>query len=108
MIARMRSVQSARRWLLLLVLLVAGALSGCASGGAMQRATQGPAADEGWGARFVQGYGRLPTFDEQVAWKEGLEARGLADLSRRAELAATTRGSPVPVQRRVLVGVQEE
>src|SRR2546422_6049117 len=108
MIARMRSVQSARRWLLLLVLLVAGALSGCASGGAMQRATQGPAADEGWGARFVQGYGRLPTFDEQVAWKEGLEARVLAYLSRRPGLATSTRARQFRVQRRVIGGVPKD
>ncbi len=108
MIAAMRSVQPARRRLLLLVLLVAGALSGCASGGAVQRATQGPTADEVWVARFVQGYGRLPTFDEQVAWKEGLESRVLAYLSRRPELATSTRASQFRFQRRVMVGMQKD
>src|SRR3989454_12263080 len=99
--AAMRSVKPARRWLLVLVLLVAGALSGCASGGAGQRATQGPTAGEGWVARVVQGYGRLPTVDEQGAWKEGLESRVLACLSGRPGGAASPRAHHVPVQPRV-------
>src|SRR2546422_11074603 len=108
MIPVMRSVCSARRWLPLLVLFAAGAVSGCASGGGVQRATQGPAADDVWVARFVQGYGRLPTFDEEIAWKEGLESRVLAYLSRRPEVATSTRASQFRVQRRVMVGMQKD
>jgi len=108
MITVMRSVCSARRWLPLLVLFAAGAVSGCASGGGVQRATQGPAADDVWVARFVQGYGRLPTFDEQVAWKEGLESRIQAYFSRRPEIATSPRASQLRFQRRVMVGMQKD
>ena len=109
MITVMRSVCSARRWLPLLVLLAAGTVLGCASGGGgVQRATQGPAADDVWVARFVQGYGRLPTFDEEIAWKEGLESRVLAYLSRRPEVATSPRASQFRFQRRVMVGMQKD
>ena len=107
MITVMRSISSARRWLLL-VLCAAGALSGCASGGGVQRATQGPAADDVWVARFVQGYGRLPTFDEEIAWKEGLESRVLAYLSRRPEVATSPQASRLRFQRSVVVGMQKD
>lgn len=107
MITVMRSISSARRWLLL-VLCAAGALSGCASGGGVQRATQGPAADDVWVARFVQGYGRLPTFDEEIAWKEGLESRVLAYLSRRPEVATSPQASRLRFQRSVVIGMQKD
>ena len=106
--AAMRSVQPARRRLLVLVLLAAGAMAGCASGARVQRATQGPTAGEVWMARFVHDYGRLPTFDEQVAWKEGLESRILAYLSRRPEVATSPRASQFRFQRRVMVGMQKD
>ena len=108
MLAAMRSVQLARPWLWLLGLLTAGALSGCASVGEVQRATQGPTADGVWVARFVQGYGRLPTFDEEIAWKEGLESRVLAYLSRRPEVATSPRASRLRFQRSVVVGMQKD
>ena len=108
MIAAMRSVQPACRCLLLLVLLVAGALSGCASGGAVQRATQGPTADEVWLARFFQGYARWPTFDEKVAWKDGFESRVLAYLSRRPEVATSPRAGQFRFQRAVMVGMTKD
>ena len=108
MLAAMRSVQLARPWLWLLGLLTAGALSGCASVGEVQRATQGPTADGVWVARFVQGYGRLPAFDEQVAWKEGLESRVLAYLSRRPEVATSPRASQFRFQRSVVVGMTKD
>jgi len=108
MITLMRSVCSARRWLPLFVLFAAGAVSGCASGGGVQRATQGPAADDVWVARFVQGYGRLPTFDEEIAWKEGLESRVLAYLSRRPEVATSPQASRLRFQRSVVIGMQKD
>jgi hypothetical protein len=108
MIAAIHSFWPVRRWLTLLVLLVVGALSGCASGGQVLRATQGPTADDVWVARFVQGYGRLPTFDEEIAWKEGLESRVLAYLSRRPEVATSPRASRFRFQRNVMVGMQKD
>jgi hypothetical protein len=108
MIAAIYSFLPVRRWLPLLVLLSAGALSGCASGGQVLRATQGPTADDVWVARFVQGYGRFPTFDEEIAWKEGLESRVLAYLSRRPEVATSPRASRVRFQRSVVVGMEKD
>ena len=106
--AAMRSVQPARRWLPVVVLFAAGALAGCAKFGEVQRATQGPTADEVWVARFLLGYGRLPTFDEKVAWKDGIEARILAYLSRRPEVATSPRASQFRFQRGVMVGMQKD
>jgi hypothetical protein len=108
MITAIHSFRPVRRWLPLLVLLSAGALSGCASGGQVLRATQGPTANDVWVARFVQDYGRFPTFDEEIAWKEGLESRVLAYLSRRPEVATSPRASRVRFQRSVVVGMEKD
>ena len=108
MIAAIHSFASARCWLLGLALLLTVAFSGCASGGTVLRATQGPAADDVWVARFVQGYGRMPTFDEELAWKEGLESRILQYLSRRPEVATSPRASRVRFQRSVVVGMEKD
>ena len=67
--AAMRSVRPARHWLPVFVL--AGTLARCASVGEVQRATQGPTADEVWQARFAQGDGRL------------LDHRAFADCMRQ-------------------------
>jgi hypothetical protein len=95
-----------------LLLLVAGVLAACATtrdetSVDVQRAMQGPTAEEVWMARFVQGYGRFPTFDEKVAWKEGLEARILAFLSQRPEIATSPQASQLRFQRSVVVGMQK-
>jgi hypothetical protein len=100
-----------RRWLLGLVLLAGCALAACATtflGGDLQRATRGPSADEVWLARFLQGYGRLPTFDERTAWKEGFESRILTYLSRRPEVATSLRASQLRTQRVPVVGMQKD
>ena len=86
-------------------------LAGCAlvtPGGDLQRATRGPSADEVWLARFLRGYGRLPTFDERTAWKEGYESRILAYLSRRPEVATSLRASQLRSQRVAVVGMQKD
>jgi predicted small secreted protein len=89
--------------------VAATALAACATFGAdVQRTTQGPTADEVWTARFVQGYGRLPTFDEQVTWKDGFETRILAFLSRRPEVATSPRASQLRFERRVIVGMNKD
>jgi len=86
-------------------------LAGCAlatTGEDLQRATRGPTADEVWLARFLQGYGRLPTFDERSAWKEGFESRILTYLSRRPEVATSLRASQLRSQRVAVVGMQKD
>jgi hypothetical protein len=91
------------------LLVAATALVACATFGAdVQRTTQGPTADEVWMARFVHGYGRLPTFDEQVTWKDSFETRILAFLSRRPEVATSTRASQFRFERRVIVGMNRD
>ena len=92
------------------MLLAAGACAGCATATSteVQRTTQGPTADEIWLARFVQGYGRTPTFDEQVAWKSAMEARVLGYLSSRPELAVSPRASQFRFQRSVVVGMRKD
>ena len=102
----MARARADRRWLLGLVLL-----AGCAlvtPGGDLQRATRGPSADEVWLARFLQGYGRLPTFDERTVWKEGFESRILTYLSRRPEVATSLRASQLRTQRVPVVGMQKD
>lgn len=95
-----------RRWLLGLVLLAGCALA--TTGEDLQRATRGPTADEVWLARFLRGYGRLPTFDERTAWKEGFESRILTYLSRRPEVATSLRASQLRNQRVAVVGMQKD
>jgi hypothetical protein len=97
----------------LLLLVVASALAACATTGGetsvdVQRAMQGPTAEEVWMARFVHNYGRFPTFDEKVAWKEGLETRILAFFSQRPDIATSPRASQLRFQRSVVVGMQKD
>jgi hypothetical protein len=97
----------------LLLLVVAGALVACATTDGdksvdVQRATQGPTAEEVWMARFVKGYDRYPTFDEKVTWKEGLETRILAFLSKRPDIATSPRASQLRFERSVVVGMQKD
>src|SRR6266498_2376428 len=90
-----------------LAMMAAGALAGCATSAGLQRSTQGPTADEVWLARFVQGYGRAPTFDEQVAWKDATETRVRRYLSSRPDLATSPRASQFTFQRAVTLGMSK-
>src|SRR5205814_1245018 len=74
----------------------------------VQRATEGPTADEVWRARFVTGYGRLPTFDETTAWKDQVQERVRAYLGRHPEIATSPRVSQFRFHRRVAVGMTKE
>ncbi len=82
------------------------ALSGCATGKSseVQRATEGPTAEEIYMARFVGDYGRLPTFDETLAFRAALDDRVAAYLSRRPDLITSTRASQFTFHRRAAVG----
>jgi hypothetical protein len=73
------------------------ALAGCAGRGEdVQRATQGPTADEIYMARFLGDYGRLPTFDETSAFRA------------RPELSTSPRASQFTFARRIAVGMTRE
>jgi len=74
----------------------------------VQRATEGPTADEVWRARFATGYGRLPTFDGTTAWKEQVQDRVRAYLGRHPEIATSPRATQFRFHRRVAVGMTKE
>jgi hypothetical protein len=96
-------------WLAALMLVAVGAFGGCATTSTeIQRTTQGPTADDIWLARFVQGYGRAPTFDEEVAWKSAMETRILGYLSSRPELAVSPRASQFRFHRSVVSGMRKD
>jgi hypothetical protein len=85
------------------------ALGACAStADSVQRATEGPTAEEIHRARFVRGYGRVPTFDESVAWRDELDRRVAEYLIRRPEVGTSPRASQFRFQRRVSVGMSQE
>jgi hypothetical protein len=85
-------------------------LAGCATGKAseVQRATEGPAAEEIYMARFVGDYGRLPTFDETLAFRGALDDRVTAYLSRHPDLSTSTRASQFTFHRRAAVGMTRD
>jgi hypothetical protein len=95
----------------LAVLVVGAALAGCASStepADVQRAAQGPTADEIHTARFASDYGRLPTFEESVASRAELEDRVSAYLSRHPEISTSPRASQFTFYRRAAVGMSRE
>ena len=86
------------------------ALAGCATGkdSEVQRATEGPTAEEIYMARFVGDYGRLPTFDETLAFRAALDDRVAAYLSRHPDLSTSTRASQFTFHRRAAVGMTRD
>lgn len=89
-------------WILLL------ALAGCATADTVQRATEGPTAEEIWRARFVRSYGRLPTFDEATAWRGEIDLQIANYLTRHPEVGTSPRVSQFRFHRRVSVGMSKE
>lgn len=93
-----------------MVALTSG-LAGCASSPSdtdVQRATQGPTAEEVFAGRFLHGYGRLPTFDESTAFRVELEQRVSDYLARHPEISNAPRASQFTFHRRVEVGMTKE
>lgn len=92
------------------VLLIAFmTLAGCASSGPqVQRATQGPRADEIYLMRFLKGYGRPPSFDETMAWREDFDRRVAEYISRQPGMIVSPRVTQFRVERRVAVGMTKE
>ncbi|HEV8440503.1 MAG TPA: hypothetical protein VGT40_20630 [Methylomirabilota bacterium] len=98
----------AHRFVLVLALL---SLAGCATGPSdkdVQRATEGPTAEEVFRNRFLQGYGRLPTFDESTAFRVELEERVSRYLTGHPEISTSQRASHFTFHRRVAVGMTKE
>lgn len=95
----------------LAVLVVLVSLAGCATRPTekeVQRATEGPTAEEVFMSRFLQGYGRLPTFDESTAFRVELEQRVSDYLARHPELSTSPRASHFTFYRRVSAGMSKE
>jgi hypothetical protein len=74
----------------------------------VQRATEGPTAEEIFAARFVAGYNRQPTFDESQAFRADMNRRTADYLARRPDVAASPRSSQLRFARRVSVGMVKE
>jgi hypothetical protein len=89
------------------VLGAALALAACVTGKnpEVQRATEGPTSEEVYMARFVGDYGRLPTFDETMAFRSAQDNRVSAYLSRHPDLTTSTRASQFTFHRRAAVGM---
>ena len=85
-------------------------LAGCATGreAEVQRATEGPTAEEVYMARFVGDYGRPPTFHETLAFRSALDDRVSAYLSRHPDLSTSTRASQFTFHRRAAVGMTRD
>jgi hypothetical protein len=96
----------------LAVVITLVGLGGCAtaelSDKDVQRATEGPTADEVFMSRFLRGYARLPTFDESIAFREELDQRVSDYLARHPELSTSPRASLFTFHRRISVGMTKE
>jgi hypothetical protein len=74
----------------------------------VQRAIEGPRADEVWMSRFAASYGRVPTFTETLTWKDAFDERVGAYLTRHPDLLTSPRASQFRFERRVYVGMTKE
>jgi hypothetical protein len=74
----------------------------------VQRTTEGPTADELFMSRFAQGYGRVPTFNESMAFRNELEERVSNYLVTHPDVNASPRASQFTFQRRIAVGMTKE
>ena len=90
--------------------LVILALAGCATFGDrdVQRATEGPTAGEIYMTRFVRGYGRIPTFDEEEAWRADLDRRISDYLVKHPDVGTSPRAAQFRFHRRIAVGMNKE
>ena len=95
----------------LALLLVLVSVIGCATGTSeqeVQRAAEGPTADEVFLSRFLAGYHRAPTFDESTAFRAKLEQRVSDYLTAHPELSTSPRVTHFTFHRRVSVGMSKE
>ena len=95
----------------LAALVALACLGGCATEKAeqqVQRATEGPTAEEVFMSRFLNGYGRLPTFDESLAFRADLDQRVSDHMAKHPELSTSARAGQFTFQRRISVGMTKE
>lgn len=71
----------------------------------IQRATVGPSADEVFHARFLRGYAREPTFEENTKFRDDLDRRVGQYLAQNPQIGTSPRASQFTFQRRVDVGM---
>jgi len=95
------------------VIIALVSLAGCATATGptdsdVQRATQGPTAEEIFMSRFLKGYARLPTFDESTAFQVELDERVSDYLAKHPELSTSPRASLFTFHRRISVGMNKE
>jgi len=83
-------------------------LAGCATAPIVQRATEGPTAEQVWQARFLRSYGRLPTFDEATARRDQIDHQVADYLARHPEVGTSPRVSQFRFHRRVSVGMSKQ
>jgi hypothetical protein len=98
-------------WRRVAVLVALVGLAGCATGSAdkqVQRATEGPTAQEVFTTRFLDDYGRPPTFDESITFQEQLEERVSTYLGKHPDLIASPHASRLTFHPRVAVGMSKE
>jgi hypothetical protein len=90
--------------------IVVAILGGCASGSSedIQRTTEGPTASEVFTTRFLDGYGRSPTFDESTAFRVDLDERISDYMVKHPDLATSPRASQFTFQRRISLGMTRE
>ena len=97
-----------RALLVAAILIVFAACATAPSDKDVQRATEGPTAEEVFMSRFAKGYGRLPTFEESTAFRVELEQRVSDYLTKHPDLSTSPRASHFTFHRRVAVGMTKE
>ena len=86
-------------------------LGGCATEQTeqqVQRTLEGPTAGDVFRSRFLNGYERLPTFDEDMAFREELEQRVSDYLVKHPEVSTSVRAGQFTFQRRIALGMTRE
>ena len=74
----------------------------------VQRAAEGPTANEIFLSRFASGYGRVPTFEEMSAFRLELEGAVSAYLAAHPDISTSPRASQFTFRRRVALGMTKE
>jgi hypothetical protein len=94
-----------------LLTLALASVAGCATSTeeqSVQRTTEGPTADEVFMNRFLNGYGRLPTFDESTAFQAQLEQRVSDYLAKHPELSTSPDASHFTFHPRITINMTKE